>query len=186
MFKTPSNRGAIRAFLCFTKLPCHRVYLGGHMVTYATNFRGQSPDGFGRVTNLLVHFKHILCNFAQNLKFCLRLWRIFIDSNNIGIQRHRSIFTRTLFENQFTQFNLWGWGPIDSGCPSFRLSVIDSFPGCIFVTDDHRDLKIGSYERSQPVHVPFDNFGHRKWPNWAKISKTSGFLKPELFQAVSL
>ena len=33
---------------------------------------------------------------------------------------------------------------IDSGC----LSVIDYFPGFIFVTDGRRDLGLGSYERS--------------------------------------
>ena len=69
-----------------------------------------------------------------------------------------------------------------SVCPS----VIDSFPGCIFVTDGRRDLGIGSYERSWPVDVPFDSFGHRKWPNLAKMSKNSGFSKHMLFQAVSL
>ena len=30
---------------------------------------------------------------------------------------------------------------IDLGCPSVRPSVIDSFPGCISVTDGRRDLK---------------------------------------------
>ena len=48
--------------------------------------------------------------------------------------------------------------------PSVRLSVIDSFPGCISVTDGHRDLGIGSYEseRSWPVDVPCDSFGQMR------------------------
>ena len=59
---------------------------------------------------------------------------------------------------------------------SVRLSVIVSFPGCIFVTDGRRDLEIRSYERSWPLNVPFDSFcqiilDHRKWPNLAKMSK---------------
>ena len=44
-----------------------------------------------------------------------------------------------------------GLGPIELGCPS----VIDSFPGCIFVTDSRRDLGIGSYEMSWRVDGPF-------------------------------
>ena len=66
-----------------------------------------------------------------------------------------------------------GWGPIDSGCPSVRLSVrpsvIDSFPGCIFVTNGRRDLGIGSYERSWPVDVPFDSFGQIRSPEMAEF-----------------
>ena len=68
-----------------------------------------------------------------------------------------------------------GWGPIDSGCPSVcpsvRLSVIDSFPGCIFVTDGRRDLGIGSYERSWPVDVPFDSFSQIRPPKMAEIGQ---------------
>ena len=49
-----------------------------------------------------------------------------------------------------------GWGLKIRGVrPSVRPSVIDSFPGCIFVTDGRRDLGIGSYQRSWPVDVPF-------------------------------
>ena len=76
-----------------------------------------------------------------------------------------------------------GWGPIDSGCPSVRLSVgpsvrlsvcpsvIDSFPGCIFVTNGRRDLGIGSYERSRPVDVPFDSFGQIWSPEMAEFGQ---------------
>ena len=45
-----------------------------------------------------------------------------------------------------------------SARPSVCPSVIDSFPGCIFVPDSRRDLEIGSYERFWPVDVPFDSF----------------------------
>ena len=42
---------------------------------------------------------------------------------------------------------------------SVPLSVIDYFPGCIFVTDGRRDLGIGLYERFWPVDELFDSFG---------------------------
>ena len=49
--------------------------------------------------------------------------------------------------------------------PSVRLSVcpavIESFPGCIFVTDGLEYLGIGSYKRPLPVDVPFDNKYHK-------------------------
>ena len=64
-----------------------------------------------------------------------------------------------------------GWGPIDSGCPSVCPFVIDSFPGCIFVTDDHRDLEVGSYERYWPVDVPFDSFGQIRSPKMAEFGQ---------------
>ena len=72
---------------------------------------------------------------------------------------------------------------------SVRLSVIDSFPGCIFVTNSRRDLGIGSYERSWPVDVPFDSFGQIRPPEMAEFGQNvqnSGFSELELFQAVSL
>ena len=73
--------------------------------------------------------------------------------------------------------------------PSVRLSVIDSFPGCIFVMNGRRDLGIGSYERSWPVDVPFDSSGQIRPPEMAEFGQNvqnSGFSKHELFQAVSL
>ena len=73
---------------------------------------------------------------------------------------------------------------------SVRLSVIDYFPGCIFVTDGRRDLGIGSYERSWPVDVPFDSIGQIRPPEMAEfgqnIKKKQQFSKHRLFQAVSL
>ena len=87
--------------------------------------------------------------------------------------------------------NLWllgpnpkGWGPIDLRCPSIRLFVIDSFRGCICVTDGCRDLGTDSYEISWCLDVPLTvlaRFDHRKWLNLAKMSKNSGFSKHELF-----
>ena len=41
-------------------------------------------------------------------------------------------------------------------------SVINSFPGCIFVTNGRIYLGIGSNERSWRVHIFFDTFSHRK------------------------
>ena len=35
------------------------------------------------------------------------------------------------------------------------------FQGCFSVTNGRRDLGIGSYERSWPVDVHFDSFGHQ-------------------------
>ena len=70
--------------------------------------------------------------------------------------------------------------------PSVRLSVIDSFPGCIFVTNG---LEIGSYERSWPVDVPFESFGQIWPPEMAEFGQNvqnSRFSELELFQAVSL
>ena len=54
---------------------------------------------------------------------------------------------------------------------SVRLSVIDSFPGCIFVTNSRRDLGIGSYERYWPVDVPFDSFSKIWPPKMAEIGQ---------------
>ena len=59
------------------------------------------------------------------------------------------------------------------------MSVIDSFPGCVFVTDCHRDLGIDSNERSWCVDVAFDSFGQIRLPEivriWAKLTKTAVF-----------
>ena len=74
-------------------------------------------------------------------------------------------------------------------CLSVSASVIDSFPGCIFVTDGRRYLEIGSYERSWQLDVTFDSFGQIRPPEMAEFDQNvqnSGFSKFVLFQAVSL
>ena len=42
----------------------------------------------------------------------------------------------------------------------------------------------GANERSWPLDLPFGSFGHRKWPNVAKMSKKQRFFsKYEFVQA---
>ena len=54
---------------------------------------------------------------------------------------------------------------------SLRLSVIDSFPGRIFVTDGRRDLGIGAYEMVWRVDVPYDSFGQIRSPDMAEFGQ---------------
>ena len=44
-----------------------------------------------------------------------------------------------------------------------------------FRTEDHRDLVIGSNERSWFLDVPFDHFGQTTRPVVVKFAKNSGF-----------
>ena len=71
-----------------------------------------------------------------------------------------------------------GWGLYRFGV-SVRLFVIDSFPGCIFVTNGRSDLGIYSYERSWPVDVPCDSFGQNRPPEMTEfgqnVKKTAVF-----------
>ena len=78
-----------------------------------------------------------------------------------------------LFRPQPQRLGAYGFGVSVrlSVRPSVRLSVIDSFSGCIFVMDGRRDLGIGSYERSWPVDVPFDSFGQVRPPEMAEIGQ---------------